>query len=112
LEKGAGVFRKFVAVASMSLLSGCIAAAMAPSLFVGGGSYVGIKAYTKGTMNDMDRKLVSANAIGGNLNVPFMKISSVQQDEKPGHWIAGTAIGRSFCTQLLGRNHATCAPLK
>lgn len=90
-------------------LSGCVAALAAPSLLVGGGSYLGIKSYTKHAMSQADRQLASAQAIGGDLNLSAIKVSKPTTEGNTVHWIAEVPDGRLYaCSEEKGHTTATC----
>jgi len=98
-----------LALGATTAVSGCAAPLMmAPSLLVGGGSYVGIKAYTKHEMSKSERQAASAAAIGGDLNLRMIKVSKAETEGDNVRWTAETAIGRYKCSQKVGRVRANC----
>ena len=103
------IVRTCAALMSAVALSGCVAALAAPSLLVGGGSFVGAKAYAKHTLSKADRQAASAQAIGTDLNPRAIKVSNARTEGTTVRWTAKVADGRVYaCSQENGHLSASC----
>ena len=101
--------RTCAALVSTVTLSGCVAALAAPSLLVGGGSFVGANAYSKHMMSKADRQFASAQAIGSDLNPLTIKVSNAKTAGTTVSWTAKVADGRRYaCSQENGHLSASC----
>lgn len=97
------------ALGAAASLSGCVAAMMAPGLLATGGAYAGGNALEKRSYAKLGRQMASAEAIGNDLNYGSVKVSKAVRDGDTIRWTADTPIGKYACSQLAGRQHATCA---
>ena len=103
------IIRTCAALTSAVALSGCVAALAAPSLLVGGGSFVGANAYSKHMMSKADRQFASAQAIGSDLNPRTIKVSKAKAKGTTVRWTAKVADGRQYaCSQEKGHLSASC----
>ncbi|GAA4815388.1 hypothetical protein GCM10023232_08890 [Sphingosinicella ginsenosidimutans] len=102
------IMKAVAAVGGALMLSGCVAAMMAPSLLAAGGGMAASNAWMGHLISRTDMRLHSAQAIGGDLNQAAIRISHVQRTQTTQSWIADTPDGRYSCSEARGHTTATC----
>lgn len=99
--------RVLATIAASSMLSGCVAPMIAAAALEGG-MFAGNNALSKGIMNKEERQVATAQAIGGDINYRFIKVSDVTSVGDMINWTATTPDGLYACSMSKGRTQAVC----